>query len=134
MRSTLLRMMLSISLVALLLIGAGVESTESLTLAQIGENIDRYRGKTVKMVLRLKDVDTIFDTITFYDSRNHDIIFDMSGLKNENSFKRDILNLHEGMEYEVSFTVKGVGNLGEVVGVLRHFEVVILERLPDASP
>jgi len=134
MKTGLFRMILCIVLLALLLIGVGARSDESLTLVQIGNNIDQYRGKTVKMVLRLKYVDTVFDAITFYDSRNHDIVFDVSGLKNNNSFKREILNLHEGMSYRVSFTVKGVGNLGEVIGTLQHFEVMILERLHDSSP
>lgn len=64
-------------------------------------------GKTVEMLLRLKNVDYKFKYIAFYDSENLDIIFD---LKKYYMFKRyddeyRFSGLHEGIEYKVVFKV-----------------------------
>lgn len=104
---------------------------EEILLEDIARNIEQYRNKTVTLELRLKRVDRIFDKIVFYDRKNHDIIFDLSEYKKGDSFKREILNLHEGMVYLVSFTIKDVGNIGDVIGELLSFEIAILKKLPE---
>lgn len=102
-----------------------------ILLEDIARNIERYRNKTVILELRLKRIDRIFDKIVFYDSKNHDIAFDLSEYKKGDSFKREILNLHEGMVYLVAFIVKDVGNIGDVIGELMSFEIAILKKLPE---
>jgi hypothetical protein len=102
-----------------------------ILLEDIARNIEKYRNKTVILELRLKRIDRIFDKIVFYDSKNHDIAFDLSEYKKGDSFKREILNLHEGMVYLVAFIVKDVGNIGDVIGELMSFEIAILKKLPE---
>lgn len=104
---------------------------EEILLEDIARNIEKYRNKTVTLELRLKRIDRIFDKIVFYDSKNHDIIFDLSEYKKGDSFKREILNLHEGMVYLVAFTIKDVGNIGDIIGELLSFEIAILKKLPE---
>ncbi len=106
---------------------------EEMSLGDIAKNIERYRNKTLTLDLRLKRIDRIFDKIIFYDSKNHDIAFDISEYKKKSSFKREVLNLHEGMVYLVSFIVKDVGNIGDVIGELLNFEIAILGKLPDGE-
>jgi hypothetical protein len=106
---------------------------EEIGLDDIARNIERYRNKTVTFELRLKRIDRIFDKIIFYDSKNHDIAFDISEYKKRDTFEREILNLHEGMVYLVEFIVKDVGNIGDVIGELVNFEIAILKKLPEGG-
>jgi hypothetical protein len=106
---------------------------EEIGLDDIARDIERYRNKTVTLELRLKRIDRIFDKIIFYDSKNHDIAFDISEYKKSGTFEREILNLHEGMVYRVEFIVKDVGNIGDVIGELVNFEIAILKKLPEGE-
>ena len=99
-------------------------------LASIASSVESHRGKNITMILKLKKIDRIFESITFYDSNNHDIVFDISGRKKMKFFAPALLNAHEGMNYSVTFTVSGTGNLGLVTGELVSFEPVILDLLP----
>jgi hypothetical protein len=99
-------------------------------LYELSDNIENYKNKQVTMILKLKRYDTVFQVITFYDKKNHDITFDCLDLQKATWFMQQKLNLHPGMEYTVTFTVKGVGNLKEVIAELNYFEPVILQKLP----
>lgn len=99
-------------------------------LYELSDNIETYKNKQMTMILKLKRYDTVFQVITFYDNKNHDITFDCIPLVKQPWFIQQRLNLHPGMEYTVTFTVKGVGNLKEVIADLNYFEPVILQKLP----
>lgn len=106
---------------------------KEIALLEISSNIQRYKNKTISLKLRLRNIDLVFDKIYFYDNKNHDITFDISTLKKKKLFKKIVLNLHEGMFYAVSFMVKDVGSLGEVIGELQNFEVIILNKIPEGK-
>ena len=103
---------------------------DEVLLSDIARNIIDYKNKTVILKLRFKYIDNKFDKIVFYDNKNYDIVFDISKDK-ENKLKREILNLHEGMEYIVRFIVKNVGDFDNIVGELISFEPVLLFKLPE---
>ncbi len=99
-------------------------------LFELSDNIEKYKNKQITMILKLKRYDTVFQVITFYDKKNHDITFDCMELIKQPWFVQQKLNLHPGMEYHVTLIVKGVGNLKEVIADLKYFEPVILQKLP----
>ncbi len=99
-------------------------------LYELSDNIETYKNKQITMTLKLKRYDTVFQVITFYDTKNHDITFDCISLIKQSWFMQQRLNLHPGMEYRVTFTVKGVGNLKEVIADLDYFEPAIIQKLP----
>jgi|GEM_PF-476747 len=105
-------------------------STEPEALSTIAGAIETYRNKGVTMTLRLKIYDTVFDKIVFYDENNHDIEFPVEVKKIPKSLKRQLINLHNGMLYRVTFTVRSVGALGLVTGDLVSFTPLVMERLP----
>lgn len=100
-------------------------------LSEIAASIDTYRSKTVTLRLRLKHVDKIFEKITFYDKKNHDIEFDYSPRALKKKLAADFLNAHEGMFYSVTFVVQNVGNLGEIIAELKGFKPLVLETVPE---
>lgn len=104
---------------------------EKILLNDIIEHINNYKNKTIILKLRFKNIDVNFDKIAFYDRKNTDIIFDISELKKKNSFKKQKLNLHEGLEYLVKFTVKDLAARDNLMGDLLSFEPVILSKLPN---
>ena len=106
---------------------------ENVLLRDIAEKIDAYRNKEITLKLRFKIIDYTFEKITFYDKKNIDIIFDISKYRKDKKFKERTLNLHEGMEYLVSFTVKDVGNSGEISGDLTGFTPCALLELPEGN-
>ncbi|MFA5519325.1 MAG: hypothetical protein WDA74_08730 [Spirochaetota bacterium] len=101
-----------------------------LTISKIVYEIDVYQNKPVNMTLKLKQVDRIFEKIIFYDSENIDIEFDVSGKEAKKRLRNDMLNLHEGMAYRVSFIVTGTGNLGGLIGILESFTPLFLDKIP----
>jgi hypothetical protein len=102
-------------------------------LSAIASGIEGYRDKNITLTLKLKNLDRIFGFITFYDNNNHDISFDISSRESRNRFAGELLNIHEGMDYRVTFTVRGVGSLGLLLGDLQGFEPLILEIIPEAK-
>ncbi len=44
-----------------------------------------------------------------------------------------MINLHEGLEYNVTFTVQNVGNMGQIIAELKGFKAVLLDDIPDAG-
>jgi len=102
-------------------------------LTEIAVNINAYKTKTVTLRLRLKHVDRIFEKIIFYDKKNHDIEFDISARNIKKRIAPDMLNLHEGMDYNVTFIVQNVGNLGGIIAELKGFKPVILDAVPDGG-
>lgn len=99
-------------------------------LSDIAENINDYKSKTITLRLKLKHVDRIFEKIIFYDKKNHDIEFDISTRDIKKKLASDMLNLHEGMDYNVTFVVRNVGNLGYIIAELKGFKPVILDAVP----
>ncbi len=117
-------------LLSVLLIFITTTAHPQAYLYELSDNIERYKNKQITMILKLKRYDTIFQVITFYDKKNYDITFDCIELVKQPWFIQQKLNLHPGMEYNITFTVKGVGNLKEVIADLKYFEPVILQKLP----
>lgn len=105
-------------------------SGNNLTISSIIADIDSYKNKSVTMTLRLKYIDRIFEKIVFYDSENIDIEFDISDKELKKRLNRDMLNIHEGMIYRVSFSVSGRGHLGGLMGDLQGFKPAFLEKIP----
>lgn len=103
---------------------------KELHLNDISSDIKTYEKKRVTLVLKLKYIDKIFQRIVFYDSKNTDIEFDISSKELREKLKDDMLNLHRGMDYKVSFTVVKKGNLGGVIADLDGFKPVILDKIP----
>jgi hypothetical protein len=100
-------------------------------LTEIAASIDSYKSKTITLRLKLKHVDKIFEKITFYDAKNHDIEFDISTRQIKKKLAVDMLNLHEGLDYNVTFTVQNIGNLGQIIAELKGFKPVLLDSVPD---
>jgi len=103
------------------------------SLGKIIAEIDNYKDKTVTLELRLKHLDRIFEKIVFYDSENIDIEFDISGKERKKALARDLLNLHEGMLYSVTFRVIGSGNLGGLLGEIQAFKPIVIEIIPEKA-
>ncbi|HPJ42123.1 MAG TPA: hypothetical protein P5120_08435 [Spirochaetota bacterium] len=103
------------------------------SLGKIIAEIDNYKDKTVTLELRLKHLDRIFEKIVFYDSDNIDIEFDISGKERKKALARDLLNLHEGMLYSVTFRVIGSGNLGGLLGEIQGFKPIVIEIIPEKA-
>ncbi len=123
-------------ILCLFLITAGslslqAQEYENMLLSHIIENINNYKNKNITLKLRYKKIDLNIDQIAFYDRKNTVIIFDISELKKTNSFKKQKLNLHEGLEYLVKFTVKDLAAGDNLKGNLLDFEPEILSKLPD---
>jgi len=106
------------------------QSEDTKTLSDIASSIGDYEGKNVIMTLKLRNINSIFFTITFYDSNNHDISFGVSERRGWKKFEKQLLNAHEGMNYRVGFIVKGRGNPALLSAELVSFEPVILEIIP----
>jgi hypothetical protein len=119
------------SLMGLFLLAAGLNGEEKkILLNDISSHIKDYEKKKVTLILKLKYVDNIFQRIIFYDSKNTDIEFDISSKELREKLKNDMLNLHRGMDYTVSFTVRKLGNLGGVIADLDGFKPVIIDKIP----
>ena len=56
-----------------------VKPEQSGTLESISINISQYKDKDQLLKLRLRNIDYVFEKITFYDEENIDIIFDITG-------------------------------------------------------
>ena len=102
-------------------------------LMEIAAHINDYKSKTITLRLRLKHVDRIFEKIIFYDKKNHDIEFDISTREIKKRLAPDMLNLHEGMDYNVTFVVQNVGNMGGIIAELKGFKPVILDSVPGGG-
>jgi hypothetical protein len=104
---------------------------ERITLIEIAKNINNYKAKTITIQLKLKYVDRIFEKIIFYDKKNHDIEFDISDRFIKKRIASDIINIHQGMGYNVTFIVQNIGNLGQIIAELKGFKPVILDSVPE---
>ena len=100
------------------------------SLSDIASSIDNYAGKNVTMTLKLRNINDTFFTIVFYDVNNHDVSFDISDSRAWKKFEKQLLNAHEGMNYRVSFIVKGRGATALLSAELVRFEPFILEIMP----
>lgn len=112
------------------LAGEAVREKGRPFLMEIAASIDSYKLKTVTLRLRLKTVDRIFEKITFYDTKNHDIEFDISAKETKKRLVADMLNVHQGLEYNVTFVVRDAGGAGNILADLKGFKPVILDALP----
>jgi hypothetical protein len=110
----------------------GLKETDKkdLLLSEIASRITFYKSKTITLRLKLKHFDRVFEKLTFYDKKNHDIEFDISDRFLKKRIALDMLNLHEGMDYNVTFIVQNIGNLGQIIGELIGFKPIILEEMP----
>jgi len=121
--------------VAMVILPAGLvkdgaaRDDERQLLADIAADIGRYRNKSVSLRLRLKYEDRVFGKIVFYDRKNTDIMFDIAQAGTDEKYEKMRLNLHAGMEYLVTFTVRDVGTLGQVIGDLEEFTSFALRQL-----
>jgi hypothetical protein len=119
-----------ITIICIISVSAAAENTRPVLFKEIISDITAYKNKTISMKLKLKNIDTIFEKITFYDPKNIDIEFDFSSKELQKKLQNDFLNLHEGMDYIVVFIVKDEGNLGRIIADLESFKPAILEKLP----
>jgi hypothetical protein len=118
-------------LIPLLLLAIHLNGEEKkILLRDISSHIKDYEKKKVVLTLKLKHVDRIFQRIVFYDSKNTDIEFDISSKELREKLKGNMLNLHRGMDYSVSFTVIKLGNMGGVIADLDGFKPVIIDKIP----
>jgi len=101
-----------------------------INLNDIAKNLPEYKDKIISLKLRLKLLDKTFSKIIFYDNKNIDIEFDIEKELKEVKLKSNILNLHRGMLYTVTFKVNSIGYIKEVIGELIDFKPVILDRIP----
>ncbi|MCU0844617.1 MAG: hypothetical protein MUC76_06790 [Spirochaetes bacterium] len=122
-------------LCAVLLLGGALSARdyEDILLRDIASNISSYKGKTLSLRLRLKYLDTIFKKVVFYDRKNIDIEFDVEAMLKDKKKKSAFLNLHNGMEYVVTFEVSDVGKMGIMIGDLREFVPLALLELPEGN-
>jgi len=104
---------------------------ENTLLRDITANIGNYKTKIITLRLKLKNLDNVFKKIIFYDKKNHDIEFDINKYKDDAEFQKSMLNLHQGMEYLVTFRVIDVSSLGPIMGELNKFIPVALINLPE---
>lgn len=119
---------------AIALAGAArAQEYRDIPLADIAANIDAYKGKTITLRLKLKYMDTVFNRLVFYDRKNIDVEFDVEKIVKDRKRATAFLNLHNGMEYLVTFTVVGVGKMGLVMGELGEFVPLALFRLPSGG-
>lgn len=110
------------------------QNYEKILLNDIINNAEQYNNKNITLKLRLKNLDNIFNKIIFYDRKNIDIVFDISELKKTALFKTRLLNIKEGLEYIVEFTVKDiVKETGFISGELIDFKPEILFKLPEVE-
>ena len=86
-------------------------------------------GRT-ELILRLRNHDTSFRRIVFYDRNNIDIAFDAVPLENKKWFKRAIRALHPGALYRVVFEATGRDSRGLLQGELLDFSPLYYEKLP----
>jgi len=110
-----------------------INENTDIILSGIRENASGYGGKTVTMTMNYKNTDRIFSTITFYDRKNQDISFDISIQQTMIEYQRDMLNLHEGLDYLVTFIVNGVDATGFIDGELIRFTPLILTLIPEGK-
>ncbi|HON79462.1 MAG TPA: hypothetical protein PK544_13300 [Spirochaetota bacterium] len=106
------------------------QNNNSLLLHDITRESGKYRGKKITATLRFKNIDFVFNSITFYDKKNIDISFDISIHKAMIEYQLEMLNLHRGLEYKVSFLVNDVDNQGVINGELISFIPLLLYKLP----
>lgn len=106
------------------------QEIENLKLKKISESIQSYKDKEIRIVLRLKNFDKVFEKITFYDEDNHDIEFDVKDYKKNKKLKHILLNCTNGVQYVVKFIVKEKTNNDMISGKLLTFSPYFLEKLP----
>lgn len=107
------------------------QNNNSLLLNDISKDPGKYRGKKISATLRFKNIDFVFNTITFYDRKNIDISFDISIQKAMLEYQLEMLNLHRGLEYKVIFLLTDIEEQGIITGELISFIPIILLKLPD---
>jgi hypothetical protein len=123
----------SMILTALLVWNGRAAAYDDLTLKEIAEGIDAYKGKTLTLKLKYKMMDRLAAKIHFYDKRNYIWEFDVAFMLKDEAFVNMMLNAREGVEYLVTFEVVRLGSLGYVVGTLKKFTPVALEKLPEGG-
>jgi len=103
---------------------------DNTLISDIINDIDNYKNKTISINLKLKHIDKIFEKIVFYDTENIDIEFDISGKAKKKQLAKNLINIHEGMIYRVTFTVIGSGTIGGLTGDLHEFVPLIFDKIP----
>jgi len=100
-------------------------------LTPVISEVEKYNGKIIQMSMKLRDVDYVMEKITFYDSDNMDVVFDISGYNKRNSKLRKYMrNVIPGALYRVRFTVKSVDPDGALMGELESFWPEFSEKIP----
>lgn len=93
---------------------------------------DSIENKTVSLVLRLKNIDYDLKYITFYDSDNIDIVFDLQKYFQYKKYRHDykFTGLHLGIEYDVKFIIRSVDNdQKQIQADLIDFEPSFLRKI-----
>lgn len=124
---------LSLFLVLIVPVVHSAMEYEDILLNDIAVNISKYKGTTLTLRLRLKYLDTVFNKLVFYDRKNTDIEFDVETAMKDKKDGNAFLNLHNGMEYLVTFTINDIGKMGVLIGELGEFVPLALLRLPEGG-
>ncbi len=137
-RHTASRVIVTVVLLAFIpvlqLTGQADTPGQDVLVRDIVREADSYRGKTLNLKMRFKHLDDLFNTITFYDRKNFDITFDFEIQKTMPEYRNEILNLHRGLEYIVTFVVNGVTEQGVIEAELVGFKPDCLLKLPEGAP
>jgi hypothetical protein len=100
------------------------------SLVAISSSIDSYKGRTLSMILRLRNTDYVMERIVFYDADNVDIVFDITGFRKNKKLKSCLLNAREGVRFSVNFIVREINPDGLVAGELMDFTPLFIEKMP----
>lgn len=92
--------------------------------------IEKDKGREVQFVLKLKNINKEFRTISFYDADNIDIMFDIDRYEKKPLIVKSMRNIHEGMRYKVKFVVNGKAPNGLIEGNLTEFTPAFIDNLP----
>ncbi len=113
-----------------ILFSINLRSDENMTLKELAQSVETYRGKEIEIFLRLRNHSEHFKSITFYDRNNHDIVFDISDRRKDKLLKTNLRTMHEGSIYRVTFTVEGTDAKGKIQGRIKSFTMELIERFP----
>jgi hypothetical protein len=92
--------------------------------------IEKDNNREVLLVLKLKDINKEFRTISFYDADNIDIVFDIDRYEKKPLLVKSMRNIHEGMPYKVRFILNGKAANGLFEGTIVEFSPLFIDKLP----
>lgn len=120
----------AIVLVVLYLVLLPLAGQSPDSLDGIITGIATYQDRETMMIMRLKNADLLFKTITFYDNDNIDLVFDIRDIHERADIRHQLNQLHHGAWYRVKFIPRSVQAQGRLAAELVSFDFLFVERLP----